>query len=86
MKWDRAQCQAKYHMQDCLDAMRTRRKPLAEPETGHRSVSVAHLANITRELNRKLRWDPAKEQFVGDSEANGLLTRKRRKGYELPAV
>lgn len=83
-KWERAQWQAKYHLQDWLEAMRTRNKPLAEPETGHRSISVAHLANITRELNRRLRWDPEREQFSGDSEANGLLTRARRKGFELP--
>ncbi len=84
-KWDRAQWQAKYHMQDWLDAMRARRAPLAEPEIGHRSVSVAHLANITRLLNRKLKWDPAAEQFVSDAAANTHLTRPRRKGYELPA-
>lgn len=85
-KWDRAQWQAKYHMQDWLDAMRTRGTPLAEPEIGHRSITVSHLANITRELNRKLRWDPGKEAFDGDSQANALLSRPRRKGYELPEV
>jgi predicted dehydrogenase len=73
VKWDRAQWQAKYHMQDWLDAMRARRAPLAEAELGHRSVSIAHLANITRELNRRLRWDPAAESFAGDAEANALL-------------
>ena len=83
-KWDRAQWQAKYHMQDWLDAMRTRREPLAGPEIGHRSVSVAHLANITRELNRRLRWDPTAESFPGDAEASALLTRPRRRGFELP--
>jgi hypothetical protein len=85
VKWDRAQWQAKYHMQDWLDAMRARRAPLAEAELGHRSVSIAHLANITRELNRRLRWDPAAESFAGDAEANALLSRPRRKGFELPA-
>ena len=83
-KWDRALWQAKYHMQDWLDAMRTRKAPLAGPEIGHRSVSVSHLANIARELNRKLRWDPAAERFNSDSEADALLTRPRRKGFELP--
>lgn len=83
-KWDRALWQAKYHMQDWLDAMRQRREPLAGPEIGHRSVSVAHLANITRELNRRLKWDPAKERFEADSEADGMLIRARRKAFELP--
>ncbi|MBA3975064.1 MAG: gfo/Idh/MocA family oxidoreductase [Candidatus Solibacter sp.] len=84
-KWDRALWQARYHMQNWLDAIRTRGTPLAGPEIGHRSVTVSHLANITRELNRKLRWNPREERFEGDAQANALLTRPRRKGFELPA-
>ncbi|MFM7931603.1 MAG: gfo/Idh/MocA family oxidoreductase, partial [Pirellula sp.] len=49
-----------------------------------RSVSVCHLANIVRELQRPLRWDPDKELFVDDPEADKLLLRERRKGFELP--
>ena len=60
-KWDRAQWQAKYHMQEWLDCMRTRKLPSADVEIGHRSITLSHLANITRELNRKLRWDPDTE-------------------------
>lgn len=78
--------QAKYHMQDWMDCMRTRKKPAADVEIGHRSVTVCHLANITRRLGRRLKWDPAAERFMGDEEANGLLSRPRRKGYELPVV
>ncbi len=87
-KWrdDVALWQAKYHMQDWLDCMRTRKLPLADVEIGHRSVTVCHLANITRRLGRKLRWDSQAERFIGDEEANGLLSRPRRKGYELPVV
>lgn len=83
-KWKRAQWQARYHMQDWLDSMRSRKSPLADVELGHRSISVCHIANITRELARKLRWDPEAESFSGDAEANDRLNRKRRKGYELP--
>jgi predicted dehydrogenase len=78
--------QAKYHLQNWLDCIATRAKPVADVEIGHRSISVCHLANIARELNRKLKWDPVQELFVGDAEANQLLERPRRKGYELPAV
>ena len=53
-------------------------------EIGHRSITVCHLANIARELGRKLRWDPEKELFPDDEEANRKLDRPRRKGYELP--
>lgn len=88
MKWrdEVALWQAKYHMQNWLECMRTRSKPLADVEIGHRSVSLSHLANITRQLSRKLVWDPAAERFTNDNEANSLLARERRKGYELPAV
>jgi predicted dehydrogenase len=84
-KWNRAQWQAEYHMQDWLNCMRSRKQPLAHVEIGHRSNSVAHLANITRKLNRKLGWDPAAESF-DDQEANSLVSRKRRRDYELPAL
>jgi predicted dehydrogenase len=87
-KWrdDVALWQAKYHMENWMDCMRTRKRPLGDVEIGHRSVTVCHLANITRRLGRKLTWNPDTERFVGDEEANGLLTRPRRKGYELPVV
>jgi predicted dehydrogenase len=85
-KWQRAQWQAKYHMQDWLDCMRSRKTPLADVEIGHRSISVCHLANITRQLGRKLCWDPEAERFNSDAEANDRLTRRRRKGYELPEI
>jgi len=85
-KWNRAQWQAKYHMQNWLDCMRSRKAPLADVEIGHRSVSVCHIANITRQLGRKLRWDPEAERFAGDAEANDQLTRRRRRGYELPEI
>jgi predicted dehydrogenase len=87
-KWrdDVALWQAKYHMQDWLDSMRSRKTPLADVEIGHRSITVCHLANITRELGRRLHWDPEAERFSGDAEANDRLVRRRRKGYELPDV
>jgi len=76
--------QARYHLGNWLDCIKTRQKPVADVEIGHRSISVCHLANIARDVGRKLQWDPAKEQFVGDDEANTYVTRPRRKGYELP--
>ena len=75
---------ARPHIENFFDCMHSRVRPNADVEIGHRSVSFCHLVNITRRLNRKLRWDPVKEQFVGDDEANKLVDRPRRKGYELP--
>jgi predicted dehydrogenase len=85
-KWHdkRALWQAQYHMGYWLEAMKTRKTPNADVEIGHRSVSVSHLITITRILNRKVRWDPKKEEFPGDAEANALVNRPRRAGYELP--
>ena len=75
---------ARPHIENFFDCMATRERPHADVEIGHRSISVCHLVNITRILNRPLQWDPAKEQFVNDDEANAYVDRPRRKGYELP--
>lgn len=85
-KWsdDLALWQARWHLQNWLDCIKSRQLPVADVEIGHRSVSVCHLANIVRQLQRPLRWDPDKELFVNDPEANKLLSRERRKGFELP--
>ena len=72
------------HMQNWFDCIRSRQRPVADVETGHRSATVCHLGNIARWTNRKLRWDPVQEIFPGDAEANGYLDRIRRKPYELP--
>jgi hypothetical protein len=53
-------------------------------EIGHRSATVCHLGNIARWTGRKLRWDPVKEKFVGDKDANQHLDRERRKPWTLP--
>ena len=55
-------------------------------KSGHRSISVCHLANIARELGRKLRWNPETERFVDDPEADTYLMRPRRPEYELPKI
>ena len=65
--------------------MKSRATPLADVEIGHRSISVCHIANLARQLNRKLHWDPEAERFVNDAEANDRLTRTPRKGYEIPS-
>ena len=87
-KWSDALAlwQARHHLQNWLDCIKTRDKPVADVEIGHRSVTVCHLANIARSVGRPLRWDPVAEQFVGDTAADALLVRERRKGFELPDV
>lgn len=72
------------HMQNWFDCIRSRQKPIADVEIGHRSATVCHLGNIARWTGKRLQWDPVQEQF-DDAEANKYLDRVRRKPYELPA-
>jgi predicted dehydrogenase len=75
-----------FHLRDFFQCIRSRQRPNADVEIGHRSNTVCHLVNICRELGRKLRWDPKAEKFIGDAEANQMLSRPRRQGYELPNI
>jgi len=75
--------ECKNHYTDWLDAVRNRTKPICDIETGCRSVTVCHLGNIAYKLKRPLKWDPERELFVGDSEANRLLSRAMRSPWHL---
>jgi len=74
------------HFQNFLECVRSRQRPAADAETGHRATSLCHLINICRKVGRRLQWDPKAERFAGDDEANKLIARPRRKGYELPQI
>lgn len=63
------------HYKDFLNAMRTRKKPICDVEIGHRTASVCNIANIAYQLKRPLKWNPKKEKFKNDAEANALLGR-----------
>ncbi|MEI7585293.1 Gfo/Idh/MocA family oxidoreductase [Runella sp.] len=63
------------HYKDFLDAMRKRSKPICDVEIGHRTASVCNIGNIAYRLNRSLQWNPKKESFKKDDEANALLGR-----------
>ena len=85
-KWKGFGHVARPHIENWLHCIKTRKTPNAPVEVGHRSNSICLLGNIARELARTLRWNPSKERFVDDKEADGLLDRPRRDGFELPAV
>lgn len=74
------------HIQNWVDCMRSRNQPVANATIGHRVQVICCLVNICRELQRRLKWDPVKEEFLGDDQANSLRSRPRRKGYELPPI
>ncbi len=71
------------HMGNFFDCVRERRKPISDVVSQHRSVSTCHLGNISMHLGRSLKWDPQAEVFPGDDEANKLLSREQRKGFEI---
>ena len=73
------------HMGNFFECIRTRKPPVCDAETGHRSVSVCHLGVLAIRLGRKLAWDPDRERFIDDKEADGYLSREMRKPwtYEL---
>jgi len=68
------------HRKDFLDAIRNNRRPNAEIETGFRSAALCNLGNLATRLGRPIRLDAAKQQIVGDDEANRMLSREYRKG------
>lgn len=74
------------HYLNFIEAVRARDKSkLNGPvETAHLSAGIAHLGNIAYRLGRTLKFDPKKEEFVSDSEANAMLTRKYRAPYTVP--
>ena len=71
------------HHSDFFNCIRTRQRPIADVEIGHRTASVCHLNVIAAHVGRAIRWDPKKEEIVDDAVASRLLDRPRRAGYPL---
>jgi predicted dehydrogenase len=74
------------HYRNFIDCVISRKEPVAPVETAHRSITICHLGNIAMRLGRKsLKWDPDKEQIVGDAEAAEMLSRPYRAPWSLRA-
>lgn len=71
------------HSGNFLDCVRTRKQTICDPETAHRSISAVLLGGITLQLQRRLKWDPDRERFTDDDEANRLLATAFRTPWEL---
>ena len=69
------------HMRNFFDCLASRKPPICDAEIGHRAVSLCHLAGIAIRLGRKLQWNPEREEFTGDAEANRHLAREQRKPF-----
>lgn len=71
------------HHANWFECVRTRRAPSSDEEIGHRSASLGHLVTIAYQLGRSLKWDPVKEEFPGDDEANRLRSRAMREPWQI---
>lgn len=71
------------HTANWISAMQSREQPISDVWSHNRMLETCHLANIAIRLGRKLNWDPAKREIVGDEEANAFLSRESRKGFEI---
>ena len=69
------------HVRDLFDCIKSRRPTVANPEVMHRSMSTVHAANICMWLKRDMKYDPVKEEFLNDPEANRLRSRAMREPW-----
>ena len=71
------------HHQNFLDCVKSRQKTITPAEVAHHSIMVAHLGMAAMKLGRDLQWDNEKEEFIGDAQANRLLSRSMRGPWHL---
>jgi hypothetical protein len=74
---------ANNHHANWFDCIRTRGRPSSHEEIGHRSASLGHLTALAYALGRSLKWDPVREEFAGDDEANRLRSRAMREPWRI---
>jgi len=72
-----------HHQQNFLDCVKSRSQPVAPIDVAVRSDTLCQLSDIAIRLGRKLRWDPVKETFIGDEQANRMLRRPMRSPWHL---
>jgi predicted dehydrogenase len=72
------------HVGNLLECMKTRNpKTVCNPESAQRTSTICHTGNICARLGRDLKWDPVKERFIDDDEANRMMSRSRRHPWHL---
>ncbi len=69
-----------------VDCVKLRKPCYAPAETGHRTITIAHIGTIAMLLGRKLRWNPEKERFVDDAEADKMLSRTQREPWTIANI
>ena len=71
------------HMGNFFESVKTRERPVSTVQMQHRTISACHLGNIAMRLERKITWDPEKQQIVGDDEANAWQRREQHPPYRI---
>jgi predicted dehydrogenase len=78
--------ESRSHMGNFVECVKSRKPTICPAEVGHRSASMCHLGTTSIRLGRKLQWDPQKEEYVGDAEANSYVAREMRKPFDYTMV
>jgi len=73
----------KPHIRNFIDCAHSHKQTVSNPEVAHRAHTVFHCTNIALRLRRTLRWDPKAERFIGDEEANSMLSRPMRAPWSI---
>ena len=71
------------HWANFLYCVRERKDPVSDVHSHMNSLNICHLAGIAARLGREIKWDDKNEQIVGDDQANAMLARPYRSGYEI---
>lgn len=71
------------HLSDFVKCVRTRSDPVSPVESGHKASYLGLITDIGARVKRKIKWDPGNERFVGDDEANRMLSRPMRSPWRL---
>ena len=69
------------HARNFVNCVKNGNTPMTTAEIGHRSATICHLLNLGMKIGRDIKWDPVKEQIVGDDEANAMLMPKMREPW-----
>ena len=78
--------ESRQHHQNWLECIKSRKLPICDVAIGHRSATVCHLGNIAIRTGKKLKWDPANEEILGDAEAAKWVVKPYRAPWILPVA
>jgi predicted dehydrogenase len=74
------------HWKNFIDCVKSRKDPIAPAEVGHVSATSCHLGTMAIRLGRKINWDPANQQIVGDDQASRMMSREMRKPWDYSCI